>query len=161
MTDEILNKILAELTAIKTLLAAQPARASSPAPRASGNTGGSSRDDVPPQPNSIHPSPESFTVPFGKNQGKTLDELSDNSLSWYCKDPEPRLDSSGKPYPPRPADVDLRNAARTLWHRRKGSLVGSAPASQERHYTPPSGAGASPNLDEESVPFSRRDIDHG
>ena len=61
-------------------------------------------------------------IHFGKNTGKSLDSLSERSLAWYATEQPPRLDSSGKPYPPRQVEITLRNAARTLWHTRAGTL---------------------------------------
>lgn len=153
MTDtEFYTSALEELKAIRELLARAPVLQPAQS-RAASSSSGSRDEEPPPMPNRIWPNAEAFMVPFGKNQGKALGELADNSLSWYCKDPEPKLDSSGRPYPPRQADMELRQAARTVYHRRKGAIPKdeAAPAY-------PSGAGA--DLDKD-VPFLRRDFDHG
>ena len=59
---------------------------------------------------------------------RELGELSEKSLGWYASVKTPRLDNSGKPFPPRAQDVALEQAARTLWHQQHGSLtVGQVP----------------------------------
>ena len=93
------------------------------------STKGTSSDEVP-QPSEPVPNAGAVAVHFGKNNGVPLSQLSDRSLSWYAQEQAPRLDSSGNPYPPRPQEVTLRNAARTLWHQKKGTLQGAMPADQ-------------------------------
>jgi hypothetical protein len=67
-------------------------------------------------------------VHFGKNNGVELGALSERSLGWYASVKAPRLDNSGKPFAPRPAEVALEQAARTLWHQQHGTLtVGQVP----------------------------------
>jgi len=106
---------------------------------ASGGGGASSGNGEVPQPEKLVAAPGEVQVHFGKNAGKPIDELSERSLSWYAQDPEPRLDSSGKPFPPRDADVALRQACRQLWHLRKGTLKGvsdqiaAAPKAATKH----------------------------
>ncbi len=118
--------ILDELKAIRALLAsgAKPATA---APAAA-PTASQTPDGPPPQPDTVVENAASTTIHFGKNTGKALGELGEKSLGWYASVKAPRLDNSGKPFPPRPADVALEQAARTLWHQQKGTLtVGAAP----------------------------------
>jgi hypothetical protein len=167
MTDDLLKSIHEELVAIRQLLAAQaaaaspgrsaPARTASPSGYSGGNSGGGSGggDEIIPQPSEIVPNAGDVQVHFGKNNGVALSKLSERSLSWYAAEQPPRLDSSGKPYPPRPQETMLKNAARTLWHQNKGTLgqttpVKSAPIGD----LPATGSESSAHLsDEESVPF--------
>lgn len=165
MNDDLLKAIHQELVAIRQLLAnGAPAPARTPArsagagstyasaPRGS-NSSGSSSDEVP-QPTEIIPNAGDVQVHFGKNNGVPLSQLSERSLSWYAQEQAPRLDSSGKPYPPRPQELTLRNAARTLWHQNRGTLAGgsgiaAAPKSAEEAFVEPT---AHPS-DEEALPF--------
>jgi hypothetical protein len=84
--------------------------------------GGMGGDEIIPQPTEVVPNAGDVQVHFGKNNGVALSKLSERSLSWYATEQPPRLDSSGKPYPARPQETTLRNAARTLWHQNKGTL---------------------------------------
>ena len=107
-----------------------------------------------PQPATLLDSPGDVQIHFGKNNGKPLSELSERSLSWYASEQPPRLDSSGKPYPPRPQETTLKNAARQLWHLRKGTLKGvsehvNAPAKS----APKAAPAESAPIDEEQIPF--------
>ena len=134
MNDDLLKAIHQELVAIRQLLAetkqAQsrpaPARATSSSSSSSYSGGGSGVEEVIPQPTEVVPNAGDVQVHFGKNNGVALSKLSERSLSWYATEQPPRLDSSGKPYPPRPQETTLRNAARTLWHQNRGTL--GAPA---------------------------------
>ena len=161
MNEDILKSIHEELVAIRQLLASQqstaartaPARATSSASSYSSSSGGG--DEVIPQPSEVIPNAGDVQVHFGKNNGVALSKLSERSLSWYATEQPPRLDSSGKPYPPRPQEIVLRNAARTLWHQNKGTLgqpdapKGAAPAA-----TPAVATESAAHLsDEENVPF--------
>ena len=56
-------------------------------------------------------------IHFGKNKGRALGTLSPKSLEWYAADKPPQLKNDGTPFSPRPDDVRLLNAARTLHHR--------------------------------------------
>ena len=60
---------------------------------------------------------------FGKNAGKPLRSLGAKSVEWYAQEPEPRIGNNGKPFPPRPEDVRLRNAARQIVHGNRGTLA--------------------------------------
>jgi len=141
-----LSDIRDELVAIRLLLAARPAAAAPAQSAAVPST--ASGDGHPPQPSQIVENPGSVQVHFGKNNGKSLAELSERSLAWYATEQPPRLDSSGKPYPPRPQEITLRNAARTLWHKNKGTLVGHD-ASTAQSAAP----AATQPISEEEVPF--------
>ena len=117
--------ILDELKAIRALLGARPA--SAPAATAAPST--PSPEGPPPQPDAVVENPGNVQVHFGKNNGVPLGNLSERQLGFYASVKTPRLDNSGKPFPPRPADVALEQAARTLWHQQHGSLtVGQSPA---------------------------------
>jgi hypothetical protein len=85
-----------------------------------------SSDGPPPQPSQVVEDAGSVLVHFGKNKDKPLSELSERSLSWYASEQPPRLDNAGKPFPPRQVEITLRNAARTLWHTRAGTLGAAA-----------------------------------
>lgn len=156
MTENILLKIHEELVAIRELLAKQQSAA--PAKSYSGSTSSTgATDGPPPQPSEVIPNAGDVQIHFGKNNGKALSSLSERSLSWYATDQPPRLDSSGKPYPPRPQEVLLKNAARTLWHTQKGSLAGGTPDTRTERHAPPGrpapGSEAAHLSDEENVPF--------
>jgi hypothetical protein len=118
MTDQLGQEIIAELRAIRALLAtkpAAPAAASAPAPA------GAPKEI--PQPTEIVADPGSVEVHFGKNKGTALRSLGAKSVEWYAQEPEPRIGNNGKPFPPRPEDVRLRNAARQLVHGQRGTLA--------------------------------------
>ncbi len=128
MNEDILKAIHEELVSIRKLLTdatknaprSAPVRATSTATSyASGGGGG---DEIIPQPSEVVPNAGDVQVHFGKNNGVALSKLSERSLSWYATEQPPRLDSGGKPYPARPQETTLRNAARTLWHQNKGTL---------------------------------------
>jgi hypothetical protein len=167
MNEDILKSIHEELVAIRQLLAeankaqprSTPARAtSSSTSYASSGGGGGGFDDVIPQPAEVVPNAGDVQVHFGKNNGVALSKLSERSLSWYATEQPPRLDSSGKPYPPRPQETVLKNAARTLWHQNKGTLgqpdVVKGAASSASAATPAAATESSAHLsDEENVPF--------
>jgi hypothetical protein len=122
-----LDDVLAELTAIRLILSARPVAApaqTATAPQYAQST--ASSDGPPPQPSQVVADAGSVQVHFGKNTGKALSELSERSLSWYASEQPPRLDNAGKPFPPRQVEITLRNAARTLWHTRAGTLGAAA-----------------------------------
>jgi hypothetical protein len=119
MTDEQYQTLLNELKLIREALTAT--RSATPAPTASRTLTGKTGEDIP-QPSFAIDNPELVTVHFGKNAGVEIGKLSEKSLGWYCLEPEPRIGNNGKPFPPREADVNLRNAARLLWHSRRGTL---------------------------------------
>jgi len=140
------NEILTELITIRQLLeraiAAPPAaRSAAPAPAPAGQ--------IPiPQPTQLVADPGSVCVHFGKNDGQPLSSLGDKSVEWYATPKEPRVGNNGKPFPPRPADEQLANAARQLYHAKRGTLVGKAPA-VEMNFAPVAKA---PDL-EDNCPF--------
>jgi len=122
-----LDDVLAELTAIRLILSARPVAApaqTATAPQYAQST--ASSDGPPPQPSQVIENPGDVLVHFGKNKDKPLSELSERSLSWYASEQPPRLDNAGKPFPPRLVEITLRNAARTLWHTRAGTLGAAA-----------------------------------
>ena len=152
MNEDLLKAILQELVGIRQLLAdgkPAPARSApartSPAPS---STGGG--DEPVPQPTDIVPNAGDVQVHFGKNNGVALSKLGERSLSWYAQEQPPRLDSTGKPYPARPQETTLRNAARTLWHQNRGTLgAGEAVKPAPEAFVEPT---AHPS-DEEALPF--------
>lgn len=136
--------ILQELKAIRALLAGQ-GRSTAPSSATVAQPATQTPDGPPPQPDTVVENAGGVTIHFGKNTGKMLGELSEKSLGWYASVKAPRLDNSGKPFPPRPADVALEQAARTLWHQQKGTLGVPAPAAA---------AQAAPAvLDEDNIPY--------
>ena len=130
MNEDILKSIHEELVSIRKLLTeatksaprSVPVRAPSTATSYASSSGGMGGDEIIPQPTEVVPNAGDVQVHFGKNNGVALSKLSERSLSWYATEQPPRLDSSGKPYPARPQETTLRNAARTLWHQNKGTL---------------------------------------
>ena len=149
ITDEQYHTLLSELIQIREALTAS--RSATPAPAASRTLTGKSGEDIP-QPSFAIDNPELVTVHFGKNAGVEIGKLAEKSLGWYCLEPEPRIGNNGKAFPPREADVNLRNAARLLWHSRRGTLtMASAFESQPKPKAP-----SEAQLDAEftdSVPF--------
>ena len=116
--EQLLQQIVTELSEIRKLLSASQVPAvSNPVPKS-----GFVSDEEIPQPTEIIESPEEVAVHFGKNNGIPLGSLGERSIAWYAKELEPKLDRNGKPFPPRAADVRLRNAARIIIHRRRGTL---------------------------------------
>jgi hypothetical protein len=160
MNDDLLKAIHQELVAIRQLLAegnkaapvrSTPARATTTSSASRPSSGDA---EVVPQPSEIIANPGDVQVHFGKNNGVPLSQLGERSLSWYAQEQAPRLDSSGNPYPARPQEITLRNAARTLWHQNKGTLGGGTPASKAgssaEAFVEPS---AHPSDEEEALPF--------
>lgn len=129
MNTEQHAEILTELRAIRAALEARPLSPPSPAKTQAANATQSTPDApvVIPQPAEVVPNAGSVTIHFGKNSGKPLSELGERSLSWYATEQPARLDSNGQPYPRRPQETALLNAARTLWHQNHGTLAGPQP----------------------------------
>ena len=124
---DIQQEILIELRAIKALLAGGARPAAAP-PGAAAMPSTPSPEGPPPQPDTVVENAAQVRVHFGKNNGVELGALSERSLGWYASVKAPRLDNSGKPFAPRPAEVTLEQAARTLWHQQHGTLtVGQVP----------------------------------
>jgi hypothetical protein len=157
MSEELLKAIHEELISIRKLLAEgkqpspprnTPARTSTSS--ASSFSGGG--DEQIPQPTEVVANPGDVQVHFGKNNGVPLSKLGERSLSWYAQEQAPRLDSSGNPYPPRPQETKLRNAARTLWHQNRGTLgtTSTAPAPSAAEELVETSSHPS---DEEALPF--------
>lgn len=122
------QQILDELKAIRLLLATGQRPASAPAQTA---TQTPTAEGPPPQPDSVVDNAGDVRVHFGKNNGVALSNLTERQLGFYASVKTPRLDNSGKPFPPRPQDVALEQAARTLWHQQKGSLAAAQPAAAQ------------------------------
>lgn len=72
-----------------------------------------------PQPERLIESPETLPIHFGKNKGRTLGQLSENSIAWYCAKWDMRPKDDGTFWD---NDIKLLNAARQLWHLRRGTL---------------------------------------
>ena len=121
-----LELIHAELIRIREALEARPYASGAPAAKPV-----APRSDEVPMPTEIIPDAGSVQVHFGKNKGVALSSLSDRSVAWYAQEPEPRIGNNGKPFPPRPEDVLLRNAARTLIHKKRGTLPSAAVPSSD------------------------------
>jgi len=154
MNEDILKSIHAELVAIRQLLTEtkQAQARSTPARTTSTSSTSTSGDTPPPQPTEVVANPGDVKVHFGKNTGVALSSLSERSLSWYAQEQAPRLDSSGNPYPVRPQELTLRNAARTLWHQNRGTL-GQADAPKATSAEGASGESPSHPSDEDNIPF--------
>jgi hypothetical protein len=114
MTTEQHSEILIELRAIRAALEAKP-RAATPAPA----TASTATPDTLPLPVIAIADAGSVQVHFGKNAGTPLSALTDKQLLWYGADRPEQLKKDGTPFAPRQADIQLRNACRTLWHQRK------------------------------------------
>ncbi len=153
-----LDDLLTELQLIRKALESRPAPpAQAPA---GGHSGSRSDDPAIPQPTTVIANAGDVQIHFGKNQGVALGTLSERSLSWYATDQEAKLDRNGQPFRPRPQEITLKNAARTLWHQKRGTLVGGvASASSDR--TPAADTAPAGATQDEDVPFGRRDLDHG
>lgn len=142
MTNEILTELIAIRQLLERAIAAPPAaRPAAPAPAGQTQI---------PQPSQLIADPGSVAVHFGKNAGQPLSSLGDKSIEWYATPKEPRLGNNGKPFPPRPADEQLANAARQLYHAKRGTLVGKAPIA-EMSFAP--GGSVTADGSEENVPF--------
>lgn len=95
-----------------------------------------------PQPTEIIENAGEEEIHFGKNSGVALGTLSEKQLSWYAAEQEVKTKSNGEPFLPRSQDVLMRNAARTLWHQKKGTLNGAVSVAENKT-----------TESEESVPF--------
>ena len=118
-----LELIHAELIRIREALEARPFASGAPAAKPAPSF---PKSDEVPMPTEIIAEAGNVQVHFGKNKGVALSSLSERSVAWYAQEPEPRLGNNGKPFPPRPEDVLLRNAARTLIHQKRGTLLSAA-----------------------------------
>lgn len=116
-----LELIHAELIRIREALEARPFASGAPAAKPA-----PARSEEVPMPTEIITDAGNVQVHFGKNKGVALSTLGDRSVAWYAQEPEPRLGNNGKPFPPRPDDVLLRNAARTIIHQKRGTLPSAA-----------------------------------
>lgn len=114
MTLDLIHK---ELVRIREALEARPYALGAPAAKPA-----APRSDEVPMPTEVIADAGNVQVHFGKNKGVTLSSLSERSVAWYAQEPEPRIGNNGKPFPPRPEDVLLRNAARTIIHQKRGTL---------------------------------------
>ena len=138
-----LELIHAELVRIREALEARPFASGAPAAKPAPSF---PKSDEVPMPTEIIADAGSVQVHFGKNKGVALSSLGDRSVAWYAQEPEPRIGSNGKPFPPRPEDVLLRNAARTLIHQKRGTI----PSAEVQ---PPTASVTVAQIDEEHVPF--------
>jgi hypothetical protein len=134
MTLELVH---AELVRIREALESRPYALGAPAAKPL-----APRSDEVPMPTEVIADAGNVQVHFGKNKGVALSSLGDRSVAWYAQEPEPRLGNNGKPFPPRPEDVLLRNAARTLIHQKRGTIAGAAVPTATAE-----------NIDSENVPF--------
>lgn len=118
-----LDLIHAELIRIREALEARPYAAGAPAAKPAPSF---PKSDEVPMPTEIIADAGNVQVHFGKNKGVALSTLGDRSVAWYAQEAEPRIGNNGKPFPPRPEDVLLRNAARTLIHQKRGTIPSAA-----------------------------------
>ena len=114
MTTEQHHELLIELRAIRAAL-------EKPKPMLSLTTAttATATPDTLPLPAIEIADAGSVQIHFGKNAGTPLSALSDKQLLWYGADRPEQLKKDGTPFAPRQADIQLRNACRTLWHQRK------------------------------------------
>jgi hypothetical protein len=115
MTPEQHNEILTELRAIRAALQ-KSAGAATPAPTETATP------DTLPKPDQIIEGAGEVAVHFGKNAGTPLSALTDKQLLWYGADRPSQLKNDGTPFAPRQQDTLLKNACRTVWHQRQGSI---------------------------------------
>ena len=114
MTLDLIHK---ELVRIREALEARPYALGAPAAKPA-----APRSDEVPMPTEVIADAGNVQVHFGKNKGVALSTLGDRSVAWYAQEPEPQIGNNGKPFPTRPEDVTLRNAARTLIYQKRGIL---------------------------------------
>lgn len=124
MTPEQIEYIITEIRAAMQ----KPAGASTPAATVTGTP------DTLPKPDQIIDNAADVTVHFGKNAGTPLSALSDKQLLWYGSDRPAQLKNDGTPFSPRQQDITLKNACRTIWHQRQGSIP--APAAKPEFADP-------------------------
>jgi len=118
-----LELIHAELVRIREALEARPYAVGAPAAKPASSF---PKSDEVPLPSEVIPNAVEVQVHFGKNKGVALSQLGERSVAWYAQKAEPRIGNNGKPFPPRPEDVLLRNAARTIIHQKRGTLPSAA-----------------------------------
>ena len=125
-TDKTLGDILATLDDQTQLLRDILAALKSSARQVTGQVPSAAQTgpEVYPQPLRVMTieDAEETEVHFGKNAGKKLRDLGDKSVSWYALEKPAKLKNDGTPFDPRPQDVTLSEAARTLHHARAGTL---------------------------------------
>lgn len=121
MTNEQYNELILEIRAIRSALSDRI----KPAATAAASKPIAAKPADIPQPTEIVENPGAVQVHFGKNKGRALADLGAKSVEWYAQEPEPRLRNDGTPFPPRAEDVQLRNAARTIVHQNRGTLIGA------------------------------------
>jgi hypothetical protein len=137
-----LELIHAELIRIREALEARPFASGAPAAKPAPSF---PKSDEVPMPTEVIEDAGNVQVHFGKNKGVALSSLGDRSVAWYAQEPEPRIGNNGKPFPPRPEDVLLRNAARTIIHQKRGTLPSAA--------VPQPSASVTTSIDEGDVSF--------
>lgn len=136
MTNEQFTELMLEVRAIRSALTQTRATATATPSAAPAATSEEIPLPITPVENA-----GAVQVHFGKNTGRALADLGAKSVEWYAKEQPPKLMHDGTPFAPRPADVALREAARTLVHQRRGTISMTEPVLK-----------AAPD-DESSVPF--------
>ena len=130
MTNEQFSELMLEVRAIRSALTQTRAPAAATPSAAPAATSEEIPLPITPVENA-----GAVQVPFGKNTGRALADLGAKSVEWYAKEQPPKLMHDGTPFPPRPADVALREAARTLVHQRRGTIPTPAPVLQPEPIT--------------------------
>ena len=125
MTNEQFSELMLEVRAIRSALTQTRAPAAATPSAAPAATSEEIPLPITPVENA-----GAVQVHFGKNSGRALADLGAKSVEWYAKEQPPKLMHDGTPFPPRPADVALREAARTLVHQRRGTIPTPAPVLQ-------------------------------
>lgn len=156
MPDATLNDLLTELRAIRLALETRPVAPPPVQRAATASTSLPAGDVVIPQPVTVIADAGDVQVHFGKNAGIPLKSLTERSLQWYAEEKPAKLKDDGTPYPLRPLDALLLNAARTFYHQTRGTLGGAtAPAQQpSTQYMTPSKAATLPDAEAmDLIPF--------
>ena len=125
MTNEQFSELMLEVRAIRSALTQTRAPAA-----ATPSAAPAAMSEEIPLPITPVENAGAVQVHFGKNTGRALADLGAKSVEWYAKEQPPKLMHDGTPFPPRPADVALREAARTLVHQRRGTIPTPAPVLQ-------------------------------
>ena len=125
MTNEQFSELMLEVRAIRSALTQTRAPAA-----ATPSAAPAAMSEEIPLPITPVENAGAVQVHFGKNSGRALADLGAKSVEWYAKEQPPKLMHDGTPFPPRPADVALREAARTLVHQRRGTIPTPAPVLQ-------------------------------
>jgi hypothetical protein len=144
ITDTQFRELLLELREIRLALQSRQTSLASQAPAPAKTSTSTQTPDSLPLPSVLIENAGGIAVHFGKNAGTPISQLNDKQLLWYGADREPQLKNDGTPFAPRQQDTTLKNACRTVWHQRQGSIPTPAPKPAPAQST---------ELADEEVPF--------